>query len=93
MTIQIGRVTLSVEPTDTIGSIVEKIQYDVKIRADQLKIVFDKKLLDKEKTLAECGIEEESTLILMVPMRGGLPPDEVTSKEKVEHDENLKDKL
>ena len=69
-TIRAGVLTLTCEGTDTINSITERIQDDVKIDAQYLSIFFNNKLHDKHLkhlTLAECGIEDESTVILVHP--------------------------
>jgi len=62
--------TLTIEAADTINSITERIQDDVKIDAQHLSIFFNNKLYDKHLkhlTLDDCGIQNESTAILVHP--------------------------
>lgn len=92
-TLGAGVLTLTVEATDTINSITERIQNDVKINAQHLQIFFNNKLHDKHLTLTECGIEDENTVILVHPKR--IPPFEennqtLDKKDQYDDDNQIK---
>ena len=62
-------ITLDVEPSDTIKNIKEKLQYKegmYNMHPDNQRIIFASKKLDNDKTVNECNIQKESSLICTI---------------------------
>lgn len=70
-TLQGRTITLDVDPNDTIQSLKQKIESKENIPVQEQRLIYSGKQLNDTFTLSDYNVQDQSTLHLMLRLKGG----------------------
>lgn len=62
----VSRTIMSVEPTFTIANVKKRIHHNKEVPVEQQQLFFQGELLNDDRTLSDCNIQMDSTILLFV---------------------------